>query len=793
MKAKFFFLSAALALTALWGCQRETPATVNPTYDPEANTVNTQFILNISTTSGAPATKMTAKDVQASGADFRGMDEVHLLTYHLDYTGTGSAHYMFNTSDATSKATRDFNLGTLENHLGKDDDDKYSATRVLELALPLQTNAIMLYGRAAKTGTDNAQGSVTASGTVLNSSLDNVKFTLDSRLTDATAYTQYGDLMSYMLTGIMNARLDVETPANGHRTNRDNTYKFWWPVTDANKTLEGDFAVGSEDADGKVINVGGTDYTLHRGSITWKQYSDRYADDTQRASMKALEEVVGEAYFQVMYLKTKQEIIDDSDPDNIKYLTKTELRAGSSAAVLRLVNDMFAIINRVRNAEILTPEEYVVRLLADEIMKRAGYFFQSDAEGNVTYRSLDSFKSGVNTMFPSTRTWDGNYNRITEDFFYSAAAGRAGFPLNLGLPLGAAIMEFVPTTVTHLDYNVVTYPNTVPAYGMGTSERFPVANYRYPAELMYYANSPIRTSDNVMKTGDFPITASAWTSTTTNYWGTFWSTEVNGVVSSTTRSVAVARPVNYGTAMLKSIFYYGSNAVKDNNAALHAGESDNTVDVASDGNKFIVTGIMIGGVDDQVGWNFLPCGTDFNKMVYDNLESGDVAIPKYATGSERYSNPVYTLTWDNYNKSLAIDKQSKVYIGVEVLNNTGEDLWGELNLIRAGGTFYLVGELDPQSASALAKLPKDGDNNVNLTRSDCYYPPYDADGKTLNAVRVFMQDYVTNVKFNFSENSLKHAYVTMPDLRAGQVSLGLSVDLEWEEGLDFDIELGKTD
>ena len=791
MKTKLFVSSAA-ALAMLLSCQREVAqqAEVNPTYDPEANTVNTQFVLNISTSSGAPATKMTATDVQASGADFRGMDEVHLLTYNLDYAGVGGAHYMFNTADASSKATRDFSLGTLENHLATDDESKYSATRVLELALPLQTNAIMLYGRATKTESGNRQGSITPSGTALNSSLDNVKFVLDSRLTDATAYGQFGDLMGYMLTGIMNSRLDNESPANGHKSVRDNTYKFWWPVTDTNKTLEGEFAVADGDTDGKVINVGGVDYTLHRGNVTWKDYSDRYADATQRAQMKALEEVIGEAYYQIMYLKTKTEVIDDTT-DPVTTLTKTELRAGSSASVLRLVNDMFAIINRVRNAEILSPEEYIVKLLAEEIVHRATFFFQADSEGNVTYRGLDSFKDGVNTIFPTTRTWEGNYNKITADYFYSAAEGREGFPLNLGLPMGAAIMEFVPTTVTHLDYIVVTYPNTVPAYGMGTSERFPVANYRYPAELMYYANSPIRTSDTAMKTGDFPRTSSSWTSA--NYWGTDWSSEVAGVVASTTRAVAMARPVNYGTAMLKSSFYYSSNTVKDNNAALHTGESDNSVDVASDGNKFIVTGIMIGGVDDQVGWNFLPSGTDFNKMVYDNLDAGPVSIPKFSTGSERYSDPVYTLTWDNYNKALTDDQQSKVYIGIEILNNTGEDLWGELNIIRAGGTFYLVGELDPQSESALAKLPKDGDGNVNLTRSDCFYPPFDENGKTKNAVRVFMQDYVTNVKFNISENSLKHAYVTMPDLRAGQVSLGLSVDLEWEEGLDYDIELGKTE
>ena len=155
-----------------------------------------------------------------------------------------------------------------------------------------------------------------------------------------------------------------------------------------------------------------------------------------------------------------------------------------------------------------------------------------------------------------------------------------------------------------------------------------------------------------------------------------------------------------------------------------------------------------------------------------------------------YSDPVYTCTWDNYDSSLADNAQSKVYIGLELVNNTGQDIWGELNLIRNGGTFYLVAELDPTKDAALANLKKN--EVVDLTRSDFYYPPFDANGATKNAPRVFMQDYVTSAKFIFGKESLKHAYVTMPDLRAGQVSLGLSVDLTWQPGLEFTAEMGNV-
>ncbi len=45
---------------------------------------------------------------------------------------------------------------------------------------------------------------------------------------------------------------------------------------------------------------------------------------------------------------------------------------------------------------------------------------------------------------------------------------------------------------------------------------------------------------------------------------------------------------------------------------------------------------------------------------------------------------------------------------------------------------------------------------------------------------------MTTANFVIGENSLKSAYVTVPDLRSTQISLGLSVNLEWQTGLVFD-------
>ena len=60
------------------------------------------------------------------------------------------------------------------------------------------------------------------------------------------------------------------------------------------------------------------------------------------------------------------------------------------------------------------------------------------------------------------------------------------------------------------------------------------------------------------------------------------------------------------------------------------------------------------------------------------------------------------------------------------------------------------------------------------------------DSKTIKQRRVFMQDYMTEATFVLTENSLKYALVAVPDLRSSQISMGLSVDLNWNKGLKFD-------
>ena len=51
---------------------------------------------------------------------------------------------------------------------------------------------------------------------------------------------------------------------------------------------------------------------------------------------------------------------------------------------------------------------------------------------------------------------------------------------------------------------------------------------------------------------------------------------------------------------------------------------------------------------------------------------------------------------------------------------------------------------------------------------------------------MFIQDYLTTATFKIGPTSLQNAFITVPDLRSTQTSLGLSVDLNWRKGLNFE-------
>jgi hypothetical protein len=186
--------------------------------------------------------------------------------------------------------------------------------------------------------------------------------------------------------------------------------------------------------------------------------------------------------------------------------------------------------------------------------------------------------------------------------------------------------------------------------------------------------------------------------------------------------------------------------------------------------------VIVGGQNHQLGWNYLAkanAATDWDYAIFDNtIPSGTIPT---GSGDENY-----TLVFDNYHTGDQA-AQVDVLVALEFENNSEKDFYGKGNLIRRGGKFYLIGKLQ------LGSKRIGGPTETGTSWPTTYpIPPYTDAGASQQITRVFIQDYLTTATFKIGANSLQNAFITVPDLRATQASLGLSVDLNWRQGLIFE-------
>ena len=918
-------LGAATLVALSTGCVRE-PASNNPNFDPDKNTVRTKFVLNINPKTG-DGTKMTAENVQLGGG-FLGMQDVHILTYSMGdsntpkvsgegsweaprTTGEGATvgKFYFNPYGA-GKATQDYNFGRL---FDAGEVTEQNQSRVLELSFPLETNVVVLYGKALNTQGPENQGSVTPSGDPSN--LASLQFPLTPRVNPdnkkpytAGTYAFQGILSSLTIAGLVdeaqywtqtgdvfNAQTNPYFPTGSN----DKRYKVWLPY-EPNDDLYKKISGISTGGDGVYTKIAGGDYvdgdtyerrtddpvstftyTLRVGNCSWKMLGDMYEAKTDNDANTTAEhvratcdpylgdeeyilqfvpllETLGEAYHKLItiaqrtdfaYDANNQKIIEDNtDPDHPVYKTITyhELRAGSAAAILRTLRDLDFIVHKVLDGKPTSWSEFVAQKLAEEIHSRMELYFVGDKD-DMYFKNAANIKSAIANYTGTTSEYtDSGIETYFANSYLSGTGdkldGTAGFPMNIGFPMGAAYIDADTMaegrTKDNCNYfyaDRFVYKENIPAYAFGSPDAtFNIFNYCYPAELMYYGNSPLRISKEVHNSSDFPAKIVDWRTDTE--WPSDWTKF--GAVTSETRSVAMVDHINYGTALLKSHVVYGSDVetgkkLFDNNSVIHPNEQDNEVTVIGDqvNTGLVVTGIVIGGQPSAVTWDFtrMPdMGTnpqtseptppsyqnvefkngvftglsyeqdDFGKMIYDKVALNDRFSIKGKSETDDNEGNVYTLCWDNYNALATAADQSDVYIALELQNKTGIDFWGETNLVRKDAIFYLVGKLDLKSIIG-ATGGTDHANYVDLItklgqRSETgyyYYPPFDpSTGETIKVPRVFMQDYMTTATLVLNADALKHAYMSVPDLRSNQVSLGVSVDVTWETGLSFEVEMG---
>ena len=698
MKKKYFIFAmmSATALTgtlSLTACSSDEvvnePVAVedNPSYDAATGLVKSQFVLNIASNA---QTRSGATTVQAGGENFRGIDNTVLFAFKTSGKGFIDA-----TLAATAAANRyDLGMVAAANLL---DNDGSNSHRILELAMPTGTDAMLFYGKAIKGSTPdyNEIGKVTY--TIPGKTATGFSFDLNARVSageNANRFKYTAELLAAILTQIINVE--------GSYTVNTTTYPDWTGAA-----------------------------TL---TSTWKDLNPT----TQARDLTPLEEILYKAFKTLTTVGTN------------------ELRGGSSKAVLTTVKDLYAVTTKVVGATATSPYEELARHIAQAINTQITNYFTSTSTPIDGIKAVDGIKTSMGAK------WNSNWDAVTDEEL-------ANFPVvNFTLPEGAAQLEYAVAT------NTFTHKTPGTSLLNKLTQTEPTA-YQFPAELMYYCNSGVRTSNKENTSSEYPNGVANWDDDLK--WGSDWTgTEV----TSATRATAMTKNVNYGVALLKTTvgIKTGVTKLEDNRATLNPGEVNKEFDPANI--DFAWTGVIVGGQPASVDWQFLPTSSSFDKLVYDNRVTGlagGTAVPSSA-GSVSAAN--YTILFDNYIESAT---QNKVRVALQFVNN-GDDFWGRDNLIRKGQTFYLVAELDPTG------------KEIPAANWDTYYqvPPLDATGKSTKTTRVFVQDYMTTANFKMDNSTdtktLQNAYITIPDLRSSQLSFGLSVDLDWRSGLEFEAVLG---
>ena len=494
-----------------------------------------------------------------------------------------------------------------------------------------------------------------------------------------------------------------------------------------------------------------TNYT-NLPALSWKELGTKYDDPAQRPGLSGLEEILGAAY------------------STFTKIEAGEYRAGSSAAIKGMMTSLIDVVKSVQEANPTGDAEANACRLADQIMQRKGRYFTDAME----FQAVTSIKENVVQLNVLTSSeWETQFSGVTNII---------SFPhTQFFIPEGAAQLQYNATTgkFEYLD------PNQALA---NPGNSFHPNNYLYPSEIAYYVNSPIRTTSQEVKTNDFPNGVNPWDDDTTS--GNKWeakSWQSNSRVQSNTRGIAVRNNINYGVALLESKIAIASGVTnfKDNKSAKTGDANDNLIPTSD--HHLTLTGILVGGQNNSVDWQFLPKGSSFTYVVYDDaIASGTIPTP---AGNENY-----TLVLDNYNKGLADDAQAPVKVALE-FKNEGDPFWGKDNIVPKDGIFYLIAELPVATATSASVI------NLPVWPDESKYaippvygvteaaPAGKVAGHSKQINRVFIQNFVTSATFTLGENSLKNAYLTVPNLASTQMSLGLSVDLSWRTGYTFDIAL----
>ena len=344
MKRYFnFALVGAIALTGatmFTGCSGSDDAVAenNPNYDATTGLVKSQFVLNIASNA---QTRSGATTVQAGGNNFRGIDNTLLFAFKTSGKGFVDATL------AGAAAANRYDLGTVA-AAGSLNNDGNNSHRILELAMPTGTDAMLFYGKAIKTSTadDNEVGKVTYS--VSGSTATGFHFDLNTRVGEnATRYEHTAQVLAAIMTKIVNV--------TGTYTVVKANYPSW---------------TGN---DGDVL------------TSTWKDLNPT----AQGRALSPLEEILYKAF------------------TTLTSYGANELRGGSSNAIHTTVKDLYSVTIKVANATPTSPYEELAKHLAQQINTQIkNYFTDGETEAVTGYKGVDVIKGAMGT------SWSTDWNDV---------------------------------------------------------------------------------------------------------------------------------------------------------------------------------------------------------------------------------------------------------------------------------------------------------------------------------------------------------------------------------------------
>ena len=451
----------------------------SPGYNAETNEVTADFVFNVSTGTNA-STRMGSDAVQAdinsnSAQLFRGIEKAKLFSYKVKNTnGSLKDGWHISYAPEVQPTVKLFDLGTVMSTgslaPAVTDGTVTQSTRVVELNLPTETNVLMFYGKAIKTGTDIAQGSVEMD-VPENGNMNNTFFRLNKIIPDGsdlkTKFMQSQTLIAAVLTKIIRTSYTTDAEVT---VATDPTRKVA-----SNKTFKwSDYVTITRDnSDNTIIT-----------NIVSKTSDPVIITGGSAVNMCALGEILANTYV------TFNKIYNQG--------THSELRAGAGPDITRMISDLYTVIATVKNAEPTNVEELIAKRLAKAICDNIDLCFDGSTG---TWKENSSLKTFAGLSGAAV-------NQIDDDEKFT------DFPKSVfNMPYGATILQITYNTTDNApEYS---YMGAVPTYAMGgtsgSTGAFDPSNWCFAPELMYFGNSPIKVTDATKSKSDYPDGTVNWT------------------------------------------------------------------------------------------------------------------------------------------------------------------------------------------------------------------------------------------------------------------------------------------